>query len=142
MPQSAGHLPLDVQALGCDFSRFQAINFAVRPVSGRCLQAELQAAMPPYQGGGGMISTVGFQTSEYHEPPHNRGWYWNIAGAVGLHAAMDYLDALGSENIHAHDTDIAAYAKERLAEFDGIRIFGPAGERGGLVSLCSRKCMR
>ena len=85
-----------------------------------------------------MISKVGFQTSEYHVPPHKfEAGTPNIAGAVGLHAALDYLDALGRKAIHAHDTDLAAYAKERLAEFDGIRIFGPTGARGGLVSFVS-----
>ena len=83
-----------------------------------------------------MISRVGFQTSEYHVPPHKfEAGTPNIAGAVGLHAALDYLDALGRKAIHAHDTDLAAYAKERLAEFDGIRIFGPTEDRGGLVSF-------
>ena len=139
--QSAGHLPLDVQALGCDFLAFSGHKLCGPTGIGALFaRAELQAAMPPYQGGGEMISTVGFQTSEYHEPPHKfEAGTPNIAGAVGLHAAMDYLDALGSEAIHAHDTDIAAYAKERLAEFDGIRIFGPAGERGGLVSFVFEK---
>ena len=83
-----------------------------------------------------MISKVEFQTSEYHVPPHKfEAGTPNIAGAVGLHAALDYLDALGLEAIHSHGTDLAAYAKERLAEFDGIRIFGPTEGRGGLVSF-------
>ena len=83
-----------------------------------------------------MISRVGVQTSEYHVPPHKfEAGTPNIAGAVGLHAALDYLDALGRKAIHAHDTDLATYAKERLAEFDGIRIFGPTEDRGGLVSF-------
>ena len=135
--QSAGHMPLDVQTLGCDFLAFSGHKVCgptgIGVLFGR---AELQSAMPPYQGGGEMISKVEFQTSEYHVPPHKfEAGTPNIAGAVGLHAAMDYLDALGSEAIHEHDTDIAAYAKERLAEFDGIRIFGPTEDRGGLVSF-------
>ena len=135
--QSAGHMPLDVQTLGCDFLAFSGHKVCgptgIGVLFGR---AELQSAMPPYQGGGEMISKVEFQTSEYHVPPHKfEAGTPNIAGAVGLHAALDYLDALGLEAIHSHGTDLAAYAKERLAEFDGIRIFGPTEGRGGLVSF-------
>ena len=135
--QSAGHMPLDVQTLGCDFLAFSGHKVCgptgIGVLFGR---AELQSAMPPYQGGGEMISRVEFQTSEYHVPPHKfEAGTPNIAGAVGLHAALDYLDALGLEAIHSHGTDLAAYAKERLAEFDGIRIFGPTEGRGGLVSF-------
>ena len=135
--QSAGHMPLDLQTLGCDFLAFSGHKVCgptgIGVLFGR---AELQSAMPPYQGGGEMISKVEFQTSEYHVPPHKfEAGTPNIAGAVGLHAALDYLDALGLEAIHSHGTDLAAYAKERLAEFDGIRIFGPTEDRGGLVSF-------
>jgi len=135
--QSAGHMPLDVQTLGCDFLALSGHKICGPTGIGALFsRAELQSAMPPYQGGGEMISKVGFQTSEYHVPPHKfEAGTPNIAGAVGLHAALDYLDALGREAIHAHDTDLAAYAKERLAEFDGIRIFGPIEDRGGLVSF-------
>ena len=135
--QSAGHMPLNVQSLGCDFLAFSGHKVCGPTGIGALFAcAELQSAMPPYQGGGEMISKVGFQTSEYHVPPHKfEAGTPNIAGAVGLHAALDYLDALGRKAIHAHDTDLAAYAKERLAEFDGIRIFGPTEDRGGLVSF-------
>ncbi len=135
--QSAGHLPLDVQAIGCDFLAFSGHKLC-GPTGIGALYARtaLQEAMPPYQGGGEMIATVTFQSSEYHVPPHKfEAGTPNIAGAVGLHTALDYLDDLGRENIHAHDTELASYAKDRLAEFDGIRIFGPAGDRGGLVSF-------
>ncbi|MFL2943227.1 MAG: cysteine desulfurase [Limisphaerales bacterium] len=135
--QSAGHMPLNVQSLGCDFLALSGHKVCGPTGIGALFaRAELQSAMPPYQGGGEMISKVGFQTSEYHVQPHKfEAGTPNIAGAVGLHAALDYLDALGRKAIHAHDTDLAAYAKERLAEFDGIRIFGPTEDRGGLVSF-------
>ena len=135
--QSAGHMPLNVQSFGCDFLALSGHKVCGPTGIGALFaRAELQSAMPPYQGGGEMISKVGFQTSEYHVPPHKfEAGTPNIAGAVGLHAALDYLDALGRKAIHAHDTDLAAYAKERLAEFDGIRIFGPTEDRGGLVSF-------
>ena len=83
-----------------------------------------------------MISKVGFFETEYNVPPHKfEAGTPNIAGAAGLHAALDYVDALGRENIHAHDAELANYAREQLSAFDGIRIFGPAEERGGLVSF-------
>ena len=135
--QSAGHLPLDVQAIGCDFLAFSGHKLCgPTGIGALYARAALQKAMPPYQGGGEMIAKVAFQSSEFHVPPHKfEAGTPNIAGAVGLHAALDYLDDLGRENIHAHDTELASYAKDRLAEFDGIRIFGPAGDRGGLVSF-------
>ena len=135
--QSAGHLPLDVHALGCDFLAFSGHKLC-GPTGIGVLYAkkELHSDLPPYQGGGEMISKVEFQTSEFNIAPHKfEAGTPNIAGAVGLHAALDYLDGVGLETIHKHDFELACYAKERLAEFDGIRIFGPEQDRGGLVSF-------
>ena len=135
--QSAGHLPLDVQALGCDFLALSGHKLCGPTGIGALFaRRELQEAMPPYQGGGEMISKAGFFETEYNVPPHKfEAGTPNIAGAVGLHAAMDYLDEVGLETICKHDFEMACYTKERLAEFDGIRIFGPEQERGGLVSF-------
>ena len=135
--QSAGHMPLDVQALGCDFLAFSGHKLCGPTGIGALFaRRELQEAMPPYQGGGEMISKVEFHKSEFNVPPHKfEAGTPNVAGAAGLHAALDYLDAIGLEAIHAHDAELAHYAIERLNEFEGIRIFGPTGERGGLVSL-------
>ena len=135
--QSAGHLPLNVQALGCDFLALSGHKLCGPTGIGALFaRRELQEAMPPYQGGGEMISKVGFFETEYNVPPHKfEAGTPNIAGAVGLHAAMDYLDEVGLETICKHDFEMACYTKERLAEFDGIRIFGPEQERGGLVSF-------
>ncbi len=135
--QSAGHLPLDVHTLGCDFLAFSGHKLC-GPTGIGVLYAkkELHSDLPPYQGGGEMISKVEFQTSEFNIAPHKfEAGTPNIAGAVGLHAALDYLDGVGLEAIRKHDFELACYAKERLAEFDGIRIFGPEQERGGLVSF-------
>ena len=135
--QSAGHLPLDVQALGCDFLALSGHKLCGPTGIGALFaRRELQEAMPPYQGGGEMISKAGFFETEYNVPPHKfEAGTPNIAGAVGLHAAMDYLDEVGLETICKHDFELACYTKERLEEFDGIRIFGPEQERGGLVSF-------
>jgi cysteine desulfurase/selenocysteine lyase len=135
--QSAGHMSLDVQALGCDFLAFSGHKMCGPTGIGALFaRRELQEAMPPYQGGGEMISKVEFHKSEFTVPPHKfEAGTPNIAGAVGLHAALDYIDAIGREAIHTHDAELANYAKEQLSEFEGIRIFGPAAERGGLVSF-------
>ena len=135
--QSAGHMPLDVQALGCDFLALSGHKLCgPTGVGALFARRELQEAMPPYQGGGEMISKVEFHKSEFNVPPHKfEAGTPNVAGAAGLHAALDYLDAIGLDAIHVHDTELAHYAKERLSEFEGIRIFGPTEERGGLVSF-------
>ena len=135
--QSAGHMPLDVQALDCDFLAFSGHKLCgPTGVGALFARRELQEAMPPYQGGGEMISKVEFHKSEFNVPPHKfEAGTPNVAGAAGLHAALDYLDAIGLDAIHVHDTELAHYAKERLSEFEGIRIFGPMEECGGLVSF-------
>lgn len=135
--QSAGHMPLDVQALGCDFLALSGHKLCgPTGVGALFARRELQEAMPPYQGGGEMISKVEFHKSEFNVPPHKfEAGTPNVAGAAGLHAALDYLDAIGLDAIHAHDTELAYYAKERLNEFEGVRIFGPTEERGSLVSF-------
>ncbi|MGY8649645.1 MAG: cysteine desulfurase [Verrucomicrobiia bacterium] len=135
--QSAGHLPLDVQAIGCDFLAFSGHKLCGPTGIGALFaRRELQETMPPYQGGGEMISKVEFHKSEFNVPPHKfEAGTPNVAGAAGLHAALDYLDAIGLDSIHAHDTELAQYAQEQLSGFEGIRIFGPAAERGGLVSF-------
>jgi cysteine desulfurase/selenocysteine lyase len=135
--QSAGHMPLDVQALGCDFLAFSGHKMCGPTGIGALFaRRELQETMPPYQGGGEMISKVEFHKSEFNVPPHKfEAGTPNVAGAAGLRAALDYLDTIGLDAIHAHGSELANYAKERLSEFEGIRIFGPAAERGGLVSF-------
>jgi cysteine desulfurase/selenocysteine lyase len=135
--QSAGHLPIDVQALGCDFLAFSGHKMAgptgIGVLYGR--QALLEA-MDPFQGGGEMIASVQFDHSTWNKVPHKfEAGTPDIAGAVGLHAAMDYLDAIGRPAIAAHDGQLARDAYARLAEVPGIRLFGPSGKRGGLVSF-------
>ncbi len=136
--QSAGHMPLDVRAMGCDFLACSG-HKACGPTGIGVLygRRELLEAMPPYQGGGEMITRVTFEGAEYQAPPHKfEAGTPNIAGAVGLRAALDYLGQVGLPAIHAQIQDVTAYARERLSEFRGIRIFGPReGARGGLVSV-------
>jgi cysteine desulfurase/selenocysteine lyase len=135
--QSAGHLPLDVQAIGCDFLAFSSHKICGPTGMGVLYgRRELLEGLSPYQGGGEMISKVEYFHTDYNVPPHRfEAGTPHIEGAVGLHAALDYLDAIGRERIFAHDQELAGYAAERLREFEGIRIFGPKKGRAGLVSF-------
>jgi cysteine desulfurase/selenocysteine lyase len=135
--QSAGHLPVDVQAIGCDFFAFSGHKICgptgIGVLWGR---PEILDAMPPYQGGGEMILTVGYQKTEYKHAPHRfEAGTPDISGPIGLHAAMNYLDAIGRENIWKHDRELANYAYDQLAALKNIRLFGPKTGRAGLVSF-------
>ncbi len=135
--QSAGHLPVDVQAIGCDFFAFSGHKIC-GPTGIGVLYGRMEAleAMPPYQGGGEMILTVGYDKTEFKHAPHRfEAGTPDISGPIGLHAAMDYLDAIGRENIWKHDQDLANYAVEKFSAMNGIRIFGPKQNRAGLVSF-------
>jgi cysteine desulfurase/selenocysteine lyase len=135
--QSAGHRPLDVQELGCDFLAFSGHKMCgptgIGVLYGR---QEVLESMPPYQGGGEMILSVDFDRSSWKNPPHRfEAGTPDISGAVGLHAAMDYLDQIGRERIAEHDQELGAYAYARLSRANGIRLFGPHIGRAGLVSF-------
>jgi len=135
--QSAGHMPVDVQAIGCDFFAFSSHKICgptgVGVLWGR---QELLDAMPPYQGGGEMILSVEYQRTDYKKAPHRfEAGTPDISGPIGLHAAMDYLDAIGRENIFRHDQELANYAYEKLAALSDVRLFGPRQNRAGLVSF-------
>jgi len=135
--QSAGHLTVNVQAIGCDFFAFSGHKICgptgIGVLWGR---SEILDAMPPYQGGGEMILSVGYQKTEYKHAPHRfEAGTPDISGPIGLHVAMDYLDAIGRDNIWKHDQELAAYAQEKLSALNDIRIFGPKTGRAGLVSF-------
>ena len=135
--QSAGHLPIDVQAIGCDFLAFSSHKICGPTGMGVLYgRKELLENLSPYQGGGEMISKVEYFQTSYNVPPHRfEAGTPHIEGAVGLHAALDYLDAIGRDAIFKHDQDLAEYTAQRLCEFKGIRIFGPKSGRAGLVSF-------
>jgi len=135
--QSAGHAPVDVQAIDCDFLAFSGHKICgptgIGVLYGR---RELLEAMPPYQGGGEMITKVEYRDVTFNVVPHKfEAGTPNVAGAVGLHAALDYLDAIGREAIFEHDQRLAKRACEQLAEIDGIRLFGPSEGRSAVVSF-------
>ncbi|NOS71359.1 MAG: cysteine desulfurase [Verrucomicrobia bacterium] len=135
--QSAGHMPVDVQAIGCDFFAFSGHKICgptgIGALYGR---QEILEKLPPYQGGGEMILTVGYDKTEFKPAPHRfEAGTPDISGPIGLHAAMDYLDAIGRENIWRHDQELANYAYDQLAALKNIRLFGPKQGRAGLVSF-------
>ena len=135
--QSAGHMMVDVQAIGCDFYAFSGHKICgptgIGVLYGR---KEVREQTPPWHGGGEMISTVDYFKSTWNTLPHKfEAGTPDISGPIGLHAALDYLDAVGRENIFRHDLELATYAYQRLSELKGVRLFGPKTERGGLVSF-------
>jgi cysteine desulfurase/selenocysteine lyase len=135
--QSAGHMPVDVQELGCDLMAFSGHKMCgptgIGVLYGR---AEVLESIPPWQGGGEMIVSVALEKSTYKRAPHRfEAGTPIIAGAIGLAAAMDYIDAIGRAEIAAHDARLTSYAIEQLAEIPGMRILGPTGERGAIVGF-------
>ena len=137
--QSVPHLPFDVQALGIDFVAFSAHKMlgptGIGVLWGRL---ELLEAMDPFMGGGDMILTVTTEQSSWAEVPAKlEAGTPNIAGVVGFGAALKYLDALGMDQVRAHELDLTRYALARLGDVPGVTIFGPpeAKERGGVISF-------
>ncbi len=135
--QSAGQRPVDVQDLDCDFLAFSGHKMAgptgIGILHGRL---DLLEAMQPYQGGGEMISSVTYKAAKYKPAPHKfEAGTPNIADAIGLHAAMDYLDAVGREEISRHDMELAAYAFDKLSALHFLKILGPKTGRAGLVTF-------
>jgi len=137
--QSVPHLPVDVQALGADFIAFTGHKMlgptGIGVLWGRY---SLLAEMPPFLAGGSMIETVTMGGTTFAAPPARfEAGTPPIAEAVGLGAAVDYLNALGMEAVHQHEQDITAYALKTLADVPGVQIFGPATPegRGGTLSF-------
>lgn len=135
--QSAGHMPVNVRELGCDFYAFSGHKMAAPTGIGALWgRLELLDAMPPWQGGGEMIVSVTYERATYKQSPHRfEAGTPNIAGAVGLGAAVDYLEKIGRDAIFDHDAGLTSRAIGLLSEIPGIRILGPLGARGALVSF-------
>jgi cysteine desulfurase / selenocysteine lyase len=138
--QSTPHLRVDVQALDCDFYALSGHKM-LGPMGSGALVAKpaLLDAMPPYQGGGEMISRVWDDHATYNQIPHKfEAGTPNVEGAVGLAAAITYLEALGLERIAEHEVALARSAIERLSQVDGITLYGPRDHRAGVVSFTYR----
>jgi len=137
--QAAPQMPLSVRELGADFYAWTG-HKALGPTGIGVLHGrrELLEAMPPFIGGGHMISKVELESSTWGELPSKfEAGTSAIAEGVGLGAAIDYLRAIGMDHVRAHEKDLTAYALERLPEVEGLRIFGPADSdgRGGVISF-------
>jgi cysteine desulfurase / selenocysteine lyase len=135
--QAVAHMPVDVQALGCDFYVFSSHKvFGPTGVGVLYGRAALLDAMPPYQGGGDMIRSVTFERTSYNELPYKfEAGTPHIAGAAGLAAALDYLTATGRERVAAHEDDLRAYGTEALTGVPGLRLTGTARQKAGILAF-------
>jgi cysteine desulfurase/selenocysteine lyase len=135
--QAVPHRPVDVQALGCDFYAFTGHKM-LGPTGTGALWAKREhlEAMPPFFGGGEMIREVRFSGTTFAAPPHKfEAGTPNIAGFVGLAAAIDYYESVGFAAIHAWEQNLLAYATERLREIPGLHIFGEAKDKEPVISF-------
>ena len=135
--QAVPHRPVDVQALGCDFYAFTGHKMLAPTGTGALwARREHLEAMPPFFGGGEMIREVRFSGTTFAAPPHKfEAGTPNIAGFVGLGAAIDYYQSVGFAAIHAWEQQLLAYATERLREIPGLRIVGEAPEKEPVISF-------
>lgn len=134
--QSVPHMPVDVQALDCDFLAFSGHKMGAPTGIGVLYgREELLAAMDPFLGGGDMISAVRLHESEWADLPYKfEAGTPPIAEAIGLGAAIEYLNGIGMDRVHAYERQLTAYAREQLERLPGVVIYGPR-ERGGLLTF-------
>jgi len=135
--QAVPHQPVDLAKLDCDFYAFSAHKMYGPTGIGVLVGREaLLESMPPWQGGGDMILTVSFEKTTYNELPFKfEAGTPNISGAVGLAAAIDYIDSLGVDKIHAHEQHLLAVATEKLSRVPGLTIIGTAPDKAAVISF-------
>lgn len=135
--QAAPHLSVDVQDLDCDFYVFSGHKmYGPTGIGVLYGKAALLEAMPPYQGGGDMISSVTFEKTLYNNVPHKfEAGTPNIAGVIGLGAAIQYVEGIGIDSIGAHEQELLAYATERVEAIPGVRLLGTAAHKAGVLSF-------
>ena len=135
--QAAPHRLVDVAAIGCDFYAVTGHKMCGPTGTGALwARKEHLAAMPPFIGGGEMIKEVSFEGTVFNDPPHKfEAGTPNIAGFVGLGAAVDYLEGIGRPAIEARETELLAHATEELGKIDGLRIFGEAPDKAAVISF-------
>jgi cysteine desulfurase/selenocysteine lyase len=135
--QAAPRLPINVQEIDCDFYAFSG-HKAYGPTGIGVLygKASLLEAMPPYQGGGDMISSVTFEKTIYNKVPHKfEAGTPDMSGAVGLRAAIEYLNHIGMKNIASYEHELLTYATETVSNLPGVRLVGTAREKAGVLSF-------
>ena len=135
--QAVPHRAVDVAAIGCDFYAFTGHKMCGPTGTGALwARREHLQAMPPFIGGGEMIKEVSFDGTVFNDPPHRfEAGTPNIAGFIGLGAAVDYLDALGMANVEAREAELLAHATEELDRIDGLRIVGRAPDKAAVISF-------
>ncbi|MEJ0092590.1 MAG: family 2A encapsulin nanocompartment cargo protein cysteine desulfurase [Methylocella sp.] len=140
--QAVSHMPVNVQTLDCDFYAFSGHKvFGPTGIGVLYGKPEVLAAMPPWQGGGNMIADVTFEKTVYQGPPLRfEAGTGNIADAVGLGAAIDYLDRIGMGNIAAYEHELLGYATQGLLGLPGLKIIGTAKEKAGVISFVLNGC--
>src|SRR5208282_5432132 len=135
--QAVPHFTVDVQALDCDFYAFSGHKvYGPTGIGVLYGKAALLEAMPPYQGGGDMIRSVTFAKTTFNDLPYKfEAGTPDIAGAIALGAALNYIGELGMENIAAHERELLEYATDAVSAVPGVRLIGTAEERAGVLSF-------
>ena len=135
--QAVAHQRIDVQALDCDFYAFSSHKlYGPTGIGVLWARESVLAGMPPWQGGGDMIRTVSFEKITYNELPYRfEAGTPNISGAVGLAAAIDYLESLDIDKVHAHEQSLLRYTTEALRAIPGLQIIGEAADKAGVISF-------
>jgi len=135
--QAVPHMKVDVEALDCDFYAFSSHKmFGPLGLGVLYGKAALLEAMPPYQGGGDMISSVTFEKTTYNKIPFKfEAGTPNVEGSVGFGAAIEYLNAVGIDRIAAYEHELLEYATEKISAIPAVRIIGTARERAGVLSF-------
>jgi cysteine desulfurase/selenocysteine lyase len=135
--QAVAHMPVDVQAIGCDFYAFSGHKiFGPTGIGVLYGRAALLEAMPPYQGGGDMIRSVTFEHTSYNDVPHKfEAGTPNIAGVVGLDEAIQYVTAIGLPHVAAYERELLAYGTDALSDIPGLRLTGTASHKAAILSF-------
>jgi cysteine desulfurase/selenocysteine lyase len=135
--QAIHHMPIDVQELDCEFLAFSGHKiYGPTGIGILYGKEDVLNAMPPFEGGGDMIKDVSFEKTTYNDLPFKfEAGTPNIAGVIGLGAAIEYVENLGLENIHAHEAALLAYATKQISQIEGIRIYGTAPEKTSVLSF-------
>jgi cysteine desulfurase/selenocysteine lyase len=135
--QAAPRLPIDVQALGCDFYVFSGHKtYGPTGIGALWARRDILESMPPFQGGGDMILSVTFEHTIFQEPPHRfEAGTPNISGAIGLARAIEYMESLGQSAIAAHEQALTGYGVDRLSRMPGVRLVGAGQRRFGILSF-------
>ncbi len=135
--QAVQNLPVDVQAIGCDFYAFSGHKvYGPTGIGALFARRELLEEMPPWQGGGEMIASVSFEKSSWNKVPHKfEAGTPHISGAIGLGAALDWVNAVGLDRIAGHEADLLEYATRVVSQVPGVRIVGTAREKSSVLSF-------